>query len=151
LLLPFLFFVLTSLYSGPNVASGHASVIFTIECQTQYTIQVIKPILDRQVKSLEVTDCAYGEYNDWLQGRLADSVWVDCASYYRQGGTGNNFATFPGPVSLFWWYTRKPLWQHYTGVGADGFLHRKRLAALVKKLGWLAVVLAMIFRAYSKS
>lgn len=73
----------------------------------------MKPVLDGQVKALELTDRACDEYNAWLQERLKSSVWMDCNSYYRQGMNGKNVSTFPGPVSLFWYMARNPVWSHY--------------------------------------
>lgn len=98
---------------GPNVATGHASVIFSDEVQISLAIQVMKPIIEGKVKAYELTEKACDEYNEWLQNRLNSSVWMECSSYYRAGMNGKNFSTFPGPLTLFWWIARNPVWSHF--------------------------------------
>lgn len=95
---------------GPNVATGHASVIFSNEVQISLVIQLMKPVLQSRVKALEVTEKASDEYNHWLQRRLDTSVWTECSSYYRVGMNGKNTVTFPGSLTLFWYITRNPKW-----------------------------------------
>ncbi|KAG6814511.1 hypothetical protein H0H92_000036 [Tricholoma furcatifolium] len=121
---------------GPNVATGHASVIFSQEAQIGLAIQLIKPVLEGKAKSFEVTEEATDKYNDWLQKRLSGSVWTDCNSYYRLGEQKKIIATFPGPVSLFWWMTLRPQWKDFIGVGAAGW-EKERRRDLVKK--WIVV------------
>jgi hypothetical protein len=101
------------LFQGPNVATGHASVIFSNEVQISLAAQLMKPVLQGKVMSYELTDEASDDYNRWLQERLNSSVWVECSSYYRAGMNGKNFTTFPGPVTLFWYIARNPVWSHF--------------------------------------
>ncbi|EEB96921.1 hypothetical protein MPER_03855 [Moniliophthora perniciosa FA553] len=67
---------------GPNVATGHASLVFSQECQIQMALQAIKLIMGRFV-----THNATNDYNSWLQSKLGNSVWQDCHSYYLVAGT----------------------------------------------------------------
>ena len=78
-----------------------------------------------------------------------NSVWTQCASWYRAGAQGRIFSTFPGPLILLWWWLRKPRWDDYEikGPGAEqwrlrhGSRARKVRAAkftLVASLGVLA-------------
>lgn len=66
--------------SGPNTATGHTSVIYTEEVQIGYILQLIKPILQGHVSSINVTDEATDAYNEKIHARLAESVFVDCIS-----------------------------------------------------------------------
>lgn len=76
--------------------------------------------MEGKAKAIEITNEATDEYNGWLQGRLQTSVWMDCMSYYRlDGGVGKIVATFPGPVALFWWLSRKPKWGKYKVAGGE--------------------------------
>ncbi|KAG6851241.1 hypothetical protein H0H93_011677 [Arthromyces matolae] len=59
---------------GPNVASGHASAIFSQESQIGLTIQLIKLILEGKAKWLEVKEEATNDYNRWLQNRLGKKI-----------------------------------------------------------------------------
>jgi hypothetical protein len=111
--------------------------------QIGFALQLIKPILDNQAKSFEVTEEATEEYNTWLQGRLSKSVWTACNSYYqvdRQKQT-KIIATFPGPVSLFWWLTRTPQWNKFHGVGAEAW--KKQLSMNMAKR-WSVLALVVI-------
>ncbi|KAF8265945.1 FAD/NAD(P)-binding domain-containing protein [Lactarius quietus] len=100
------------MFLGPNSAGGHASVIFIEEVQAPY------PCGD--VRSVAVREEASAKYNSWLQARLARSVWNFCDSYYRRSGeNGKITVTFPGPVSLFWWFARKPRCSDYEVVGGE--------------------------------
>ncbi|KAF9469173.1 hypothetical protein BDZ94DRAFT_360082 [Collybia nuda] len=129
---------------GPNVATGHASVIFSQESQINFAIQLIKPILDGQAKSFEVADNATEEYNTWLQGRLSTSVWTQCNSYYQVGGQKHTkiVATFPGPVSLFWWLTLTPEWGVFRSVGAERWMKQHRITK-AQEWGIWSVVLGL--------
>ncbi|TFK42408.1 hypothetical protein BDQ12DRAFT_273676 [Crucibulum laeve] len=130
---------------GPNVASGHASVIFSQESQINMGIQLIKPILEGKAKSFAITEKATDEYNTWLQGRLSTSVWTECNSYYQAAGNNKSklIATFPGPVSLFWWITRSPRWELFQAVGAEKW-EKQRKMNRVKRWGMLAVLVVLV-------
>jgi len=133
--------------AGPNTAGGHASVFFNEEvqvrqnqnsssrrtrhlvrvCQIQHTMQLIKPILTGAVRSFAVREEASSKYNSWIQKRLAGTVWNFCNSYYRrESAKGKIFATFPGPVSLFWWLARRPRYSDYEVVGGERWQHAER-------------------------
>ena len=47
-------------------------------------------------------------------------------SYYRTGGNGKNSAIFPGPMTLFWWWTRKIRWGDFEFVKGDGSVGKGR-------------------------
>ncbi|KAL0565023.1 hypothetical protein V5O48_017008 [Marasmius crinis-equi] len=104
--------------AGPNTTTGHTSVIFTEECQIDYMLQLIKPVIHGDVKAVEVTDRATNRYNDKIQNRLRKSVFVDCVSWYRKGSDGKVTSIFPGMASLFWWWFRRVNWNDYR-VSAD--------------------------------
>ncbi|KIL69905.1 hypothetical protein M378DRAFT_69093, partial [Amanita muscaria Koide BX008] len=100
---------------GPNVATGHASVVYSEEVQINYALEIIKEIVAGRAKSFEVSEEGCEEYDSWIQRRLEGSVWTECSSYYqigKQKGT-KNVAMFPGPAVLFWWKLRKPEWNKY--------------------------------------
>ena len=87
-------------------------------------------MLEGRAKSFEVTDGATDKYNDWLQSRLQTSVWTDCVSYYQAGRDSKTkiIGTFPGPVSLFWWFCRRPRWEMFHGIGAEAWERQRRLS-----------------------
>ncbi|KAI0314700.1 FAD/NAD-P-binding domain-containing protein [Amylostereum chailletii] len=87
---------------GPNLTTGHASVIFAEEVQFNYALKLFKPVLDGALAAFEPTAAATDRYNAWLQRRLSNSVWTQCQSWYRVGTEGKIFSTFPGAMALFW-------------------------------------------------
>jgi len=115
------------MFLGPNTAGGHASVLFNEEVQIQHTMQLIKPILTGAVRSFAVRERASSKYNSWMQKQLAGTVWNFCNSYYRrESAKGKIFATFPGPVSLFWWLARRPRYSDYEIVGGERWQRAER-------------------------
>jgi hypothetical protein len=140
-----------SVGTGPNTTTGHTSVIFSEESQIPHILQLLAPVRSGALTSVVPTDAATDKYNDMLQERLENSVWTQCASWYRAGARGRIFSTFPGPLVLLWWWLRKPRWDDYEikGPGAeqwrrrhDGSRARKARAvkfSLVAALGVLAL------------
>jgi len=99
-------------------------------------------VLEGKAKSFEVTDEATDKYNDWLQSRLQTSVWTDCVSYYQAGRDSKTriVATFPGPVSLFWWVCRRPRWEMFHGVGAEAWERERRVCEQVRNWSLMTVL-----------
>ncbi|KAN0133455.1 FAD/NAD-P-binding domain containing protein [Lactarius tabidus] len=104
---------------GPNTTTGHTSVIFSEESQVPHILQLLAPVRSGVLTSVAPTDAATDKYNDMLQARLQDSVWTQCASWYRAGAQGRIFSTFPGPLILLQWWLRKPQWDDFEVQGPD--------------------------------
>ena len=127
-------------------------MIFSEESQIPLILQLLAPVRSGALTSVAPTDVATDKYNDMLQERLENSVWSQCASWYRVGARGRIFSTFPGPLVLLWWWLRKPRWADFEvkGPGAEQWRHcydgsraRKARAVvftLVAALGGLAFV-----------
>lgn len=81
---------------------------------------------DGALTSVVPTNAATEKYNDMLQERLKNSVWTQCASWYRAGAQGRIFSTFPGPLVLLWWWLRKPRWDDFEVEGPDAEQWRRR-------------------------
>jgi hypothetical protein len=131
---------------GPNTTTGHNSFIFTEELQIDYSLQLIKPVLEGTVLSFEVTAEATNAYNKKLQKRFLSSVFVRCASWYRAGGDGKISVVFPFSTLTYRWWLLWPNWNHYKGVGADRWakqrrqLRLKQTITLLVLVGWLSWV-----------
>ncbi|KAG6900840.1 hypothetical protein C0993_000159, partial [Termitomyces sp. T159_Od127] len=110
---------------GPNTATGHTSVIFTEEVQINYSLELIKPILDGELYTVEVKHEATDRYNDVLQKRLSRSVFVGCNSWYRVNGTGRIGTMFPGSSAQFWWWLWRPIWADYEVTVRNGSREEK--------------------------
>jgi hypothetical protein len=92
---------------GPNTNLGHNSIIFMIECQTEYILQAIRTLVDRDLAWLDLRGEVMEQYNAALQRRLGGSVWatVDKSWYKNEAGViTNNWA---GSTIQYWWRTRR--------------------------------------------
>ncbi|OBT75970.1 hypothetical protein VF21_05743 [Pseudogymnoascus sp. 05NY08] len=103
---------------GPNTTTGHLSVIFTSECQVNFILRVLKPVLEslhptRSLKSLilppqtagtvDVTIQAEVADNDWIQATANKLVWASgCTSWYVDKKTKKNVALYPSWEWHYW-------------------------------------------------
>ncbi|KAI0052222.1 FAD/NAD-P-binding domain-containing protein [Auriscalpium vulgare] len=140
------------LIQGPNTSTGHASVIFTEETQTNYALELLKPVLSGALSSVAPTHAATDAYNELIQARLTQTVWMSCVSWYRAGNSGKIIGTFPGPVALYWWWLRAVRWNDYSveGKGKSGW-ERRRTVKSAALWTALAGILAVLLGALSTS
>ena len=70
---------------GPNVATGHASVILATENMVNYSLHFMKPLLNGDVKTFEVKKQAELDWTKKMQDELRNTVWQDggCNSWYK--------------------------------------------------------------------
>ncbi|KAI0071220.1 FAD/NAD-binding domain-containing protein [Panus rudis PR-1116 ss-1] len=138
----------TDIRAGPNTNQGHGSVIFTEECQVSYITQFLKPILQGEVSSFDVTEKAADAYNERLQRRLNASVWSACQSWYRVGQTGKISSIWPGMFVEYWWAVKSPKWGDYEAVGAEEWQRRRKSDTIVFWCGLLAGGVAAVLWEY---
>jgi hypothetical protein len=93
---------------GPNVGLGHNSLVYMIESQISYAVDALKTMRDKKLVEIEVERAAQDRFNETLQKRSKNTVWVDggCNSYYLDQKTGRNIAVWPGFTFHFRWITR---------------------------------------------
>jgi hypothetical protein len=112
--------------------------------QFHYALELFKPVVEGLLDSVEPKMTAHDKYNGWLQRRLSHSVFVGCQSWYRAGSKGKVHSIFPGPLSVFWLWTRKPEWKDYNVDGVrKAAWERKRRNAKVVQVAALVVAAAM--------
>ncbi|KAL3705472.1 hypothetical protein TMatcc_009144 [Talaromyces marneffei ATCC 18224] len=96
---------------GPNTTTGHLSVIYSTECQVNFSLRVLKPILQRpslfslsaKPTSVAVTLAAEQNDNTWLQHLSKSLVWSSgCTSWYIDTKTGRNTMLYPDWQFNFW-------------------------------------------------
>lgn len=94
--------------AGPNTGLGHNSQIFMIEAQARYVVDCLRGLRRRGAASMEVRAEVQREYTEWLQGRLAATVWQSggCRSWYQDAKTGRNTILWPDTTIAFWRRTR---------------------------------------------
>ncbi|CAJ0551376.1 Ff.00g113060.m01.CDS01 [Fusarium sp. VM40] len=88
---------------GPNTLSGHLSVIYTTECQINFTLRVLQPILKCQADIVEVTAEAEKRDINRVQEKARELVWATgCTSWFIDEKTGRNTIMFPDWQYKFW-------------------------------------------------
>ena len=92
---------------GPNTILAHNSVVFMIEAQVDYILQMMKLVSKSKSNAIVVKDETQNQYNDYVQHMLEGTVWQSgCVSWYQQNG-GKNFALWPTYTWKYWLATRK--------------------------------------------
>ncbi|KAK7429123.1 hypothetical protein QQZ08_004338 [Neonectria magnoliae] len=101
---------------GPNTLSGHLSVIYTTECQINFTMRVIKPVMKalRESKSILPTIRSAPDIVDvkpeaekrdiaTVQEKAKQLVWATgCTSWFIEPSTGRNTIMYPDWQYRFW-------------------------------------------------
>lgn len=93
---------------GPNLGLGHSSMILMMESQFAYVVDAIQKLRARKLRFFDVRADVQAKYNEWLQTRLARTVWNTggCDSWYLTRG-GKNTTAWPGFTFEYRLRTRK--------------------------------------------
>jgi cation diffusion facilitator CzcD-associated flavoprotein CzcO len=68
---------------GPNVGLGHNSMVFLIESQVSYVLDALRQMRERRLHSVEVRPEVQRRFNERIQAKFADTVWLSgCSSWY---------------------------------------------------------------------
>ena len=96
-----------SVLMGPATGLGHSSMIYMIESQVHYFMDMLKTKRRHGADVAEVSARAQGEWNDWIRDRLPETVWVTgCGSWYLDEH-GNAPAVWPSWTWKFRAKTKK--------------------------------------------
>jgi cation diffusion facilitator CzcD-associated flavoprotein CzcO len=95
--------------AGPNsgLASSHTVLA---EQQVHYIVEALKRMVEDDLATIEVTEQACRDFNDMLQERLENTIWMQSGTahgYYRHH-TGKIVLAFPGPNVEYWKMLRRP-------------------------------------------
>ena len=145
---------------GPNTVTGHLSVIYTVECQINFILRLIAPILQpssfsafpfssgRSSSAIAVTTRAARGDSAWLQSRLGKLVWASgCTSWALHPTTGRNIMMYPDWQFKFWLRSLWVRWEDFEldEVGKRDVMGKKRMVGRrVKVAGGFAVAVAVI-------
>ncbi|WAL69600.1 NAD(P)/FAD-dependent oxidoreductase [Amycolatopsis cynarae] len=88
---------------GPNTNLGGNSIVYMMEHQARYVLQILHRIARGGLSCVDVRPEAAGRFDTEVQRRLADSVWSGCSSWYREEN-GRISTNWPG---LVWEYHRR--------------------------------------------
>lgn len=150
---------------GPNTVTGHLSVIYTVECQINFTLRLLTPILESlpsyrstsflparifspSPSTIEVLPSAAKFDSEWTQREARKLVWASgCSNWAVDAKTGMNNMMYPDWQFLYWW--RSIWWRRQDFVYMDEktgekvrpgeagwWLRRSLLAAAVVGLVW---------------
>ncbi|KAL2827500.1 hypothetical protein BJY01DRAFT_255663 [Aspergillus pseudoustus] len=99
---------------GPNAATGHTSAMMAAENSINYALRVLKPVLDGDAASIEVTRKAEHDYAYWVQDALSKRVWnAGCMSWYLNDKKWNSMS-YPWTQAHFWWRSLFPTWSDWS-------------------------------------
>ncbi|RLV96317.1 Glycine--tRNA ligase 1 mitochondrial [Spathaspora sp. JA1] len=98
------------LINGPNISTGHSSVVMALEHALNYYVKTAKPVIEGKKKSFVIKKEAYYGWFDSIQTELKKSVFGSafggCVSWYSQSTF--NASTYPWSQFNFWWVTKFP-------------------------------------------
>lgn len=78
---------------GPNTNHGTGSAIALLEQQAAYVAQAVRMLATGAAERLEVRQATHEAFQQELAGRLDESVWASCTSWYvnAEGRVTNNW------------------------------------------------------------
>ncbi len=93
---------------GPNSVTGHTSTVFAIENAINYSLRIIKPLLDGEAVSIDCSQEAEARWDRKIQDGLQKTVWADgnCTNWYSRDAEGKqsrNSSTYPFTQGHFWY------------------------------------------------
>jgi cation diffusion facilitator CzcD-associated flavoprotein CzcO len=93
---------------GPNSAGGYNSIVFTTEAHVNYVMACLREMDRQRLRTIEVRNEVYDEFNRSTDERLRRSVWNrgGCASWYLDSN-GRNGVWWPGFTWRLWQRTRR--------------------------------------------
>ena len=88
---------------GPNTNS--APLVSFYEAQARFAARAIRGLRRRRRRAVQVSAPLTRRYNEWLQARLATTVWAETRSYFRADG-GRIVSQWPFSASCYILATR---------------------------------------------
>ena len=94
---------------GPNTNPVVGSVIFMLECQTNYIMGCLRALIENGHRSLECREGVHDEYNERLDAEMEKMVWrhPNVRSYYNNSA-GRVITNVPWTMYAYWNMTRTP-------------------------------------------
>ncbi len=92
---------------GPNTNLGHNSIIFMIECQTQYIVSCVQQMAARDLKYLDLRQEVMDAFNAKLRTELARTAWAETGKSWYKNESGKITNNWSGSTLRYWWQTRR--------------------------------------------
>eukprot|EP00127_Corallochytrium_limacisporum_P006018 Clim_evm7s216 gene=Clim_evmTU7s216 len=97
---------------GPNTGLGHNSIIYMIECQINYVMQLLK---EAEAVGADEIDAKPESVENWMTSvgsQFGNKVWTTCESWYRSA-TGTIYALYPSHTYNYYFDTLRSGLQDY--------------------------------------
>ncbi|KAF1841845.1 cyclohexanone 1,2-monooxygenase [Cucurbitaria berberidis CBS 394.84] len=143
---------------GPNTVTGHLSVIYTVECQINFTLRLLSPVIKAlpsyRSRSLipRLLAPAPATVEVKPEAALADSLWTQreakklvwssgCVNWAIDPETGMNNMMYPDWQFLFWF--RSVFWKKNDFVYRDEETGKEVMPGRGKTVVWLLTLGAL--------
>ncbi len=101
---------------GPNTNLGHSSIVYMLESQTNYILDAIRTLTQKNLRYTDVKADIQNDFNADIQERMKGTMWAQgCTSWY-QTADGKNTNNWPGFTFEYRKRTRKFDLDSYTQV-----------------------------------
>ncbi len=101
---------------GPNTNLGHNSIIFMIECQTQYILRCLRRLRKKGLRYVNLRSEAMAAFNDKLDAELERTAWAKTGKSWYKNEAGKITNNWSGTTTRYWWQTRRVDWAAYEQV-----------------------------------
>jgi cation diffusion facilitator CzcD-associated flavoprotein CzcO len=98
---------------GPNTNLGHNSILFMLECQTNYVLACLERMDQNGLSRIDLLPGAQRDYNALVQRKLAKTVWTQIDASWYKTKTGRITNNWYGPTWQYWRATRRVDWSAY--------------------------------------
>ncbi|KAI5782606.1 hypothetical protein EDC01DRAFT_751570 [Geopyxis carbonaria] len=118
---------------GPNSTSGHMSVLLAIECNIDFALRTLKPVLDGTAMSVTAKPEAERRFVAGVQDALTHRVWNHgCGSWYYRGGW--NGMMWPWSSGYLWWISAVIHWSDLD------VKYKEKPRSIIKNISLLALL-----------
>ncbi|KAI0508443.1 putative monooxygenase [Xylaria bambusicola] len=151
---------------GPNTASGHGSVTYTTECQINFTMRVIKPILNalksqrsrylhvfgKKADVVQVRSEAEQTDIDTVQEKAKKLVWSSGCSSWALDSQGRNTTMYPDFQYRYWLRSVFIAWEDFelsksTRLSAPLVTNWSKIGSWLITAGAVAAIAGLLHRA----
>ncbi|WKT51481.1 FAD/NAD(P)-binding domain superfamily [Fusarium oxysporum f. sp. vasinfectum] len=107
---------------GPNSGVGHTSAIIALENGINYSLRVVKPILDGKASIVDVKSEAESIWTDSMQTGVKSTVFYSgCTNWFvetKKNGKRWNATVYPYSQASFWRRSLFPVWKDFDFSGS---------------------------------
>jgi cation diffusion facilitator CzcD-associated flavoprotein CzcO len=98
---------------GPNTNLGHNSIIFMIECQTNYILDCLRQMDEHAIDAIDLRRDALEEFDARVQQELAHTVWATTGKSWYKTEAGRITNNWSRSTISYWWNTRHADFRKY--------------------------------------